>query len=288
MLCKAVVWLRSGNATGSATPSRPCRPEACVLCCHARLGAAVSRHMLTCAGVRLLDLRSSRLGLAMHDSPHAAAVRECALLSLGLVYGIPWLYARQCVEVRGVSMPWKDLSRRSQICKAMSWFCPARLFATSKPFWACWADKASADAQRQLGCHRGTTIGRIPLASCKTQIMKRDPDLRLPLHLNTFEKPHGNVWPLRARRYLCCRFRSWISRRTTKSWRTSHRRQLVVAPCTLLRDSHAHRSTSLLDVVMLCGVVLILDERAPLRNPSCPSKCLNCCRGNTMVYSPKP
>jgi len=100
----------------------------------------------------------------MQDSPHAAAVRGCALLSLYLVCGIQWLCARQCVGVRGVSMPCEDLSHRSQICMAMMWFCPARLFATSKPFRASWSNKASADARRQLGCHRGATIGCIPPA----------------------------------------------------------------------------------------------------------------------------
>jgi len=33
--------------------------------------------------------------------------------------------------------------------------------------------------------------------------MKRDPDLWLLLHLYTSEKPHGGVWPLRARCRLC-------------------------------------------------------------------------------------
>jgi hypothetical protein len=103
----------------------------------------------------------------MQDSPHAAAVRGCALLSLDLVCGIPWLCARHCVGVRGVSVPWEDLSRRLQICKVMTWFRPARLFASSKPLRASWAKKASADARRQWSCHRGATIGCNPPAHAR-------------------------------------------------------------------------------------------------------------------------
>lgn len=90
-------------------------------------------HVSRCAEVCVFILRSRHFRPAMHDLPHAAAVRGCALLSSESVCGLQCLHAHQCVGVRGMSIPCEDLSLRSQICKFVTWFCPVRLSAASKP-----------------------------------------------------------------------------------------------------------------------------------------------------------